>query len=43
MKLVAEDVTLAVIKDCGHWVTAERLKGFSASLSDFSSKRPDAK
>jgi pimeloyl-ACP methyl ester carboxylesterase len=43
MKLVAEDVTSAVIENCGHWVTAERPKELIALLSDFLSKRPDAK
>jgi pimeloyl-ACP methyl ester carboxylesterase len=43
MELVAGDVTTAVLKDCGHWITAERPKEFTALLLDFLAKPPGGK
>jgi pimeloyl-ACP methyl ester carboxylesterase len=35
MQLVAENVTAVTLKDCGHWVTAERPEAFVDALLAF--------
>ena len=38
LELIAEDATTAVVKDCGHWVAAERPEEFAKLLTDFLAK-----
>ena len=43
LEQIADDATTAVVKDCGHWVAAERPKEFAKLLTDFLAKVSGAK